>query len=43
MNDVLRSSEHTQVNQDDDNDKFNVKNYDEDKDKSIDKEKDNSN
>jgi hypothetical protein len=42
LNDVLSSSGHTQVDQDDDSDEINVENCDGDEDKSIDEEEDNS-
>jgi hypothetical protein len=43
LNDVLISSGHTQVDEDNNRDKINIEDCDGDKDKSIDKEEDNSN
>jgi hypothetical protein len=42
LNDILSSSRHTQVNEDDDSNEINVKDCDENEDESIDKEEDNS-
>ena len=42
MNDVLSSSGHTQVDEDDDNDEINVEDCDGNEDESINEEEDNS-
>jgi len=42
LNDILSSSRHTQVNEDDDSNEINIKDCDENEDESIDKEEDNS-